>query len=205
MTTESPTRHGVPLRVLLVALVAGLILGAVTSLSDVHAEGLNPSDVWRVLAIILNAACSWLAVAVLAGRASRRPAWAAVAGALALVVAVLAYYGYGVTWGDRSGLGVHGVAHTAESWLLVAVLAGPSGGLLGWLSCRRTWLGSAATAVVGLAVIAEVLLRLRLTPSAFDRDPVWAWTLLAMALAGLVTVAVAVAVSTVRALSRTRS
>jgi hypothetical protein len=130
-------------RGLVVALLAGLVLGIGTRL----VYELPPE--WWWLARIGG---PWLAVAFGAGLSVRRPIDGALAGAVCLVTAILVYYAI-------MGLIQH--AYEASpfglAWLFVAVPAGLVFGALG-AAIRRPALRVPAAAILSATFVAEALL-----------------------------------------------
>jgi len=166
----------------------GISLGFLSAWTDVFAGGLEPAPAWRVLAMALNAGCTWAGLAVLCGWVMRTPGRGAVAGFLGLAVAVAAYYGYGVLFGDRSGVGL-GVTGAARVWLFASIVVGPVLGVIGAAIRRPGLPGLLASLVVPAGVVAEMLVLRPLSREEFRVDPALAGTrlmLVALAVAGAV-------------------
>jgi hypothetical protein len=126
------------------AVVAGLVAGAVTQIG----QGLLP-DLLRPFA---NAISPWLAVAFGVGATASSRRVAGGAGLLALVAALVGYFGlvlvrfgYGPTLGGANLV-----------WLLGAVVGGPVFGAAGHAWRREEgWLRAAGPALLGAAAVAE--------------------------------------------------
>ena len=137
------------------AVLMGVILGVAAAAGDSFV-GLGTPDAVRVLASIPNLGCLWVAMAFLAGAWFRRPWMAAVAGCGALVTAVIAYYTFGLTLGDRVDVGFAGVWPHFLRWLIAALVAGPALGILGYVFHRgRGGAGLLGALALPAAVIAE--------------------------------------------------
>jgi hypothetical protein len=127
-----------------VAVVVGLVTGAVTQLL----QGILPAEVGS----LANSITPWLAVAFAVGSRSRRPALAAIAGAITLLGAVVGYY-----WLVQVRFGyAPEIRGTVLLWIIAAVVGGPIFGLAGsWWRGDRPWLRATAAALLGAAAIAE--------------------------------------------------
>jgi hypothetical protein len=136
-------------------VLIGVILGVTAAAGD-SSIGLGTSDAARVLAWIPNLGCLWVGMAFLVGAWFRRPWMAAVAGCGALAAAVIAYYTFGLTLGDRVDVGFAGVRPYLLRWLVAALIAGPAFGVIGY-AFRRGRGGAGLLGAVALpaAVIAE--------------------------------------------------
>lgn len=146
---------------LLRALVLGVLLGALTSAADaaVGTSWGQDSTPIRAATVVLNFGALWALVAFLLGRKSRGRVAAMLAGVSALGAAVVAYYTYGATFGNRTDTPYETLTDVATTWLVIAVFAGP---LLGWAGRRsriRDPLGTAMLATVPVIVFAEVTYR----------------------------------------------
>jgi hypothetical protein len=136
-------------RRLSVAVALGTLLGILSLVGDsVSDEG--PTIIVNGLA---NATSPWVLVAFAAGVVQRRPGVGAIGGALALVIAVVAYYvAFRFVWGDR----LADVRITAVVWLAAAALAGSVMGAAGGaLSRPDPRLRAVALAVMCGALLAE--------------------------------------------------
>ena len=112
-----------------IALVAGLVAGAVTQLL----QGILPAGIGS----IANSATPWLAVAF--GVGSTAPRWwlAAIAGAVTLLAALVGYYGLVQL---RFGYGPE-LRGAVLLWLIAAVVGGPVFGVAGrWWRGDGPWL-----------------------------------------------------------------
>lgn len=170
-------------------LLAGLVLGIAATVAD---SLIHPGPAYaytRALSMVLNAASVWAGLGILAGWLVRRPLSALLAGPLALVVAVLAYYAYGVTLGDRLGVESGEVLATGQHWILYAVLIGPVLGLIGALMRRPGWIGLLACMVLPLGVAYDMTSLHHLDAGSFRLEPVYSSAQLAtVALAVLLVV-----------------
>jgi hypothetical protein len=131
-------------RALGVAVVAGLVAGAVTQLL----QGILPAEVGS----IANSATPWLAVAF--GVGATAPRWwiAALAGAITLLAALVGYYGLVQV---RYGYGVE-VRGTVLLWLIAAVVGGPVFGVAGrWWRGDGPWRRAIGPALLGASAMAE--------------------------------------------------
>jgi hypothetical protein len=104
---------------------------------------------------LANATALWTLTAFACGVLVRRIRWGALAGALALLLAVIAYYvAFRFVWGDR----LADVRIQAIVWLVAAIAAGSIMGAAGGLQAqpepRRRALG---LALVGGALVAEAV------------------------------------------------
>ena len=113
------------------ALCAGVALGIAAAAADRSIGG--TSDAVRVMLWIPNIGSLWVALAFLASAWLDCPWRSVLLGCGALVAAVCAYYAYGLTLGDRTGVGLHAILPTLAKWLVAAVVAGPVFGLSGFL------------------------------------------------------------------------
>jgi hypothetical protein len=127
-----------------IAAIAGLAAGAVTQV----AQGLLP-DGWGVVA---NSITPWLAVAFLTGSVAPTRSSALIGGAVALLGALVAYYGL---VDIRYGYGVS-LSGALRVWILGAVVGGPVFGLAGsWWRGSRAWPRAIGPALLGASAIAE--------------------------------------------------
>ncbi len=177
----------------LTVVTLGLVVGIGAAWSDVAGSTLDPSAIDRVLLVVLNAAATWAALAVLAGWIIGTPMWAAaLAGATGLLLAVAGYYAYGVIAGDRSETGVAGVLAVVRLWALAALIAGPVLGLAGALAHRPGWVGLVAALIVPAGIVVEQVVLRRFGPDELAVDPV-----LAFAQALLLVIGVAIALAAI--------
>jgi hypothetical protein len=142
-------------QVLVVPVLAGIVLGvgdvlAITHVAYPWANLANSSAVWAIAAFVLGAVLR------------TDPVRAAVAGAVLLVVAVEAYYGY-ATLTDLAGY--HAMwSPTSQTWLVFGVFAGVIFGVAGAWTREAVWwrrvVGSATGAAVLLGEALHTLLHL---------------------------------------------
>jgi hypothetical protein len=109
----------------------GLLLGVAAAAGD-RGMGLHTSDIARVVFWIPNIGSVWIAVAFFTGAWFRRPWMSSAAGCASLVSAVVAYYAFGLTLGDRAHLGLAAIGPTLLFWLVAAFVGGPTFGFLGF-------------------------------------------------------------------------
>lgn len=140
-----------------VAVLIGVALGVFDAAVLAHA-GATGSGTWRAASIVSNFALIWAGVAVLAGWIVARWALSALAGLLALLGAVLAYYAYGVQYASRTW---EEVQAATVFWSVVALVGGPLLGLVGAACHRPGALGVLARLVLPLGLVAQVAWRLR--------------------------------------------
>ncbi len=183
-----------------VVLALGALLGIATGAADALSGGLPPNDLARAVSVILNTGSMWAVLGVLAGWLVGRSLPGAVAGAAALLTAVIGYYGFGVLLGDRTGVGFAGVAGVVRLWALAALVAGPALGLVGAAIHRGGGIGLVASLVVPAGVLIEVIGLRQLDGRTFAVDPVLAIAQAAMVVAAVVAAAALV----VGALARSR-
>ncbi len=129
--------------------------------------------------MLLNSGTLWAASAVLAGWIVTRTTSAmlgALAGFAVLICAVLGYYVYGVTLGDRVGLGISALSGSVRVWLIASFIAGPLLGLAGAWTRRRDAVGVVARLLVPVGAVVEMVFYDRLRPDTFRVDPSLAWT-----------------------------
>ncbi|MHA6765026.1 DUF6518 family protein [Streptacidiphilus sp. PAMC 29251] len=125
--------------VLAAALLAGLVLGAVTNIL----QGVLPDS----LRMFANSGAVWVVAAYVAGVLVRRgPDWRTfAAGAATQVGAVAGYYGYAQF--ARDGMGA---LHAPAVWLAFALVAGPLFGTAGaWWQDEQWWRRTASLGVIG--------------------------------------------------------
>src|SRR5947209_17873740 len=162
--------------------LAAMALGAAAADVDMLSGGNNR---WRALDLVLNAACVWAGVGVLAGRVQKRAAPAARTGAAGLFLTVLAYYVVGELRAE--GTPVFSLSPHTELWLFAAAIAGPPLGMVGLWTRRRDLLGLAARLVVPAAIFGEeAVLHPLATTAAFTFDPWLSWTQAAMVIFAVV-------------------
>lgn len=169
-------------------VVGGLALGVWASAADSLGSSFAGGDSWRAAAIILNSGAVWAGSAFLAGWYVRTWMPAALAGPLALALAVVGYYVYGIAFGNRGHVGFEGLSESVRFWLVAAVVAGPVLGLVGASARSSGAVGLLARLVIPAGVTLEVTTRggFRPTRHTFDQDPVAAWTLTSLLAAALV-------------------
>lgn len=155
-------------------LIGGVLLGLLCWLGDRVTGEANALAV--ALTWLGNIGATWVLLAALMGRASRRPRTAAVRGAVSLGTAALSYYGLAALTGGRGEGATGDPARLVLFWLAVSAGGGALFGALGQLARPEAgWKASAALAVLGGALAAEGLAYLFLS-----RDyllQVWPYTL----------------------------
>ena len=178
----------------IVVAVGGVALGVVTAASDTAAGGLDQTGWSRALGMVLNAGVVSAGAAVLAGWVVRRAGRSAgaLAGFAVLVCAVVGYYAYGVTLGDRAGLGMAALSGVIRWWLVASVVAGPLLGTAGVLARRADLWGLAARLVVPGGALVEMVVLRRLGAETFRVDPALAWAQALIVVAALLGAAWAV-------------
>jgi hypothetical protein len=175
---------------LLLALTAAAILGATTSHADAIAGALTQTGASRALSMALNAGSTWAIFAIAVGWWIGRPVRGPIGAALALSVATVAYYAYGVGFGDRADPGSSGVVAAGSRWVLAALLIGPVLGSVGVIARSSARLGAAVcwAPVIGMGL--ELSVRHGLNLNTFAIDPWLGWTQIGMlAGAGILSVA----------------
>jgi hypothetical protein len=155
--------------------VLGVALGVATAWSDVIAGGLEQDGMSRALSMALNSGSAWAALAALGGWLIGRPIASALAGFVALLAAIAAYYLFGVLAGDRAQVGFAGIGGAVRMWALLAVVAGPILGVAGAMIRRPGKTGLLAALVVPAGVTVEMLGLRRLGGETFAVDPALAW------------------------------
>lgn len=180
----------------------GLLVGVGASATDAHQGFGADNRPWvRVLSILLNVATAWVLAAFVAGRVTQTWGQAVAAGSMSLYVAVVGYYVYGVTLGDRIDVGLSALTGVTGYWLLVATVAGPVFGVLGRVTHLPGVAGTlAALSVPGVAA-GEVVGRLRISRDGFQTDPLREWTCAALLLAAMACAAWTLARAAVPAVS----
>ncbi|WP_121183033.1 DUF6518 family protein [Nocardiopsis sp. Huas11] len=158
MPKARPSRDRPSPVVFLLASLAGPVLGALTLLG----AGLLP---WWIGSLFTDASAGWCAVVILVGlwAGTRLPPWQVlVAGALALLSAVVCYYAVAaaLTGGPAALLDPVGRLVPAWLWLLAACVAGPL------LTGAGTWIRHALRSrrLVGLGLLGGVFLADALLP-----------------------------------------
>lgn len=131
-------------RVLLVSVVAGIVLGVGDLVWMTHVpfplgEVANSSAVWAVSAFVLAAVLRL------------DPVRGALAGVVMLLVAVEAYYGAAIAL-DQASMATLTSSNT-QMWLFFALVSGPAFGVAGAWAVGSSWLRS----VIGWALAAGVL------------------------------------------------
>ena len=143
MTAGAPPAASIA-RTVGIAVVAGLVAGAVTQLL----QGILPPGIGS----IANAATPWLAVAFGVGSTARRWWLAALAGAITLLAALVGYYGLVQV---RYGYGVE-LRGTVLLWLIAAIVGGPVFGVAGrWWRGDGPWRRAIGPALLGASAMAE--------------------------------------------------
>lgn len=122
-----------------VVVVAGLAVGIVTQIL----QGVLP-DGWGVLA---NSGVMWALLAFALGMVMPSPRWAAVGGAVELVIASIAYY-MAVAWFEGNSSEVR----SALVWSMAGIVAGSVFGLAGWCARRTEWRNAALALVSGVLI-----------------------------------------------------
>jgi hypothetical protein len=110
---------------------AGLLLGIAAAAGD-RGMGLHTSDIARIMFWIPNIGSVWIALAFFTGAWLCRAWMSTAAGCASLASAVVAYYGFGLTLGDRAHLGLAVIGPTLLFWLAAAFVGGPTFGFLGF-------------------------------------------------------------------------
>lgn len=152
-------------------IIGGLVLGVAAAASDLYVlqHGTTAARAW---ALVLNAGWTWAALSVWSGWLIRHPAPALVAGMLGALVAVIAYYVFAGTVGDRVHLGVAGLLPRMERWSMVALIFGPFLGLIGALTRRRGVIGLLAALVVPIGAAIEFMAYRHFDRRTFEFQPV---------------------------------
>jgi hypothetical protein len=134
-----------------VTILAALLLGVLLGLFSARGDGVQ----LMVINGLANAASPWIILAFAAGALQRAPRDGALAGAVALLAAVVTYYAGFLAGGAAFLLPFLAV------WAVAAVVAGGLLGLAGgaWRSDRARW-GAAAVALVCGLLLAEAAHRL---------------------------------------------
>ena len=122
----------------MLALVAGVLLGVISRLSDL----LAPEVGW-----IGNLFAPWLAVAFLLGFRAPTKLVAAMTGALALVIAAITHYA--VLRLSRDGFDAELLRHPVPMWCLIGGAGGALFGVLGWAAVD----GRARVSIVSAALL----------------------------------------------------
>ena len=148
ISTPSDIRDGSATRsagnVLLVAAVVGVAIGVFSILAD----GILPG---RLFTLLGNIAAPWGLAAFVVGFRATSPRLGALAGALALVVGVVTYYG-------GSAVRSSSVGQLNVVWTVVALVAGPViGACAAAISTRRDHPPLVAVAIPGAMFVAEGL------------------------------------------------
>lgn len=129
------------------ALLLGIALGALSSFGDASSV--------VIVNALANAASPWLLAAFLAGAVQRSPGRAAIAGLLALGVALAAYYARLMLDDVAAPVALVG------AWTVIVAVAGPLMAVVGWGWAHRVdrWRTSAVSLLAG-AFLAEAAHRL---------------------------------------------
>ena len=182
------------MRRLLAVCGLGVAFGAATSLSNWLGSQFDADSIARIPSLILDAGWTWAAFGILAGwlasapRPSSAPRFlhAALASALGLIAATVAYFGVDAIVRDEP-LG----SYTAEMvrWWAASILAGPILGLVGALARSPTVPGLLARLVIPVAATLQMLgIPSAISPVA--SPAVTAARLLVLAAAAVATIAV---------------
>ena len=173
-----------------VVVVGGLALGIGASAADAFMGFGDGSHAWvRVASIALNMITAWVGAAFLVGRVARSARSAVVGGLAVLYSAVLGYYAFGATFGDRAHVGWATLSAVSIRWLVVATLVGPAFGVLGYLARRRDWFGIIATLSLPATAAVEVVGLFRISLDGFRIDPLRESTIAAVLMAAFVAAA----------------
>jgi len=143
--------------VLLVVAVVGLLFGTLATLLNAPpGDDVLDDNPVRVASLVINSGIVWAGVAVLAGWLVGSTPQGLLAGPLALILAVVAYYLLGAAVGSENRDGSFDqVAH----FTLVSLLAGPVAGAVGAAIRRRGVLGLLPALVVPVGVCLEAIWR----------------------------------------------
>lgn len=165
----------------------GLLVGVGASAADaLQGFGADNRPWVRVLSILLNSATVWVLTAFVAGRVARTWRQAVAAGSMSLYLAVVGYYTYGVTLGDRIDVGLGALTGVTGYWLLMATVAGPVFGVLGRVTQLTGLSGPLAALSVPAVAVLEVVGRYHISLNGFQIDPLREWTCVALLLAAMV-------------------
>ncbi|MFE4356735.1 DUF6518 family protein [Kitasatospora sp. NPDC056800] len=150
--SKSPTRPADAV-VCALAVPAGLALGVVALVADTV-----PGQLGSILSVAASTGVAWGVGAGILGAACQRLLTAACAGALIMVLAVLTYYGGNAVVHIRPSAGGGYLVDKTGFWAMVAVVAGPAAGALGWRITHGTALAkSLAAGVLGGLVVVQGL------------------------------------------------
>jgi hypothetical protein len=166
--------------------VLAVLVGAVIGIGGSYLDASSgPDSIGPALMIPLNMGSIWAAAAIGVGSLAHRRWVGALSGLTVLVAGVGGYYLYGLVAGDRTDVGLSGVAGVLRAWLVVGVIAGPVLGLIGHTARGDGWLAVAAAWVAPIGIIAEILVRMRPSLSELETDPSRFWSLAAIAILAL--------------------
>ncbi|GGR81241.1 hypothetical protein GCM10010252_19700 [Streptomyces aureoverticillatus] len=183
----------------LLAWAAVLAAGAVTGALGPQLED-SPITFFHVMALVLADGWAWIALGFVIGLAHTRTAQAAVAGPVALITAVCAYYTVQAAHGafseavslESSSAGTrtdwNGFAATTLLWCLVAAIAGVLAALAGNQARQSGLPGLLLRLAVPAMAIVETSLRLDHEAHAAGHAAEMTWTVTRLAAAAAVVI-----------------
>jgi hypothetical protein len=174
----------------LLAILMGAGLGIASAVADADVA-LHPESNLRALGMITDTVSIWVLAAVLGGWLLARKPWTALGGLVVLASGFVAWFVYLASRpGGSFDLGALGPEPRA--WAIAGLVVGPLFGLLGGVSRSSSIVGVCARISAPVALVAEIVMRHRITTQEFSVDPTLAWTSVVLLIAGLLMAAIGV-------------
>ena len=118
------------LKSLLIAIIFGAFIGIISSYGDTLFNN-GQFDIILLVTGYFNTATIWGISAFLIGERTKSRKFALILGVSLLLAAVITYYIYGATIGNRSAIPLVTILRTAELWSIVGIIVGSIYGIAG--------------------------------------------------------------------------
>jgi hypothetical protein len=174
----------------LLAIVMGAGLGIATAVADAEVAA-HPESNFRALGVITDTVSIWVLAAVLGGWLLARKPWTALSGLLVLASGCASWFLY---LASRPGgsYDLASIGPEPRAWAIAGLVLGPLFGLLGGVSRSNSIVGVCARISAPIALVAEIVMRHRISTQEFHIDPTLAWTSVILLIAGLLMAAIGV-------------
>lgn len=174
----------------MLAIAMGAGLGIATAVADVQVA-LDPESNFRALGVITDTVSIWVLAAVLGGWLLARKPWTAFGGLVVLASGFVSWFLY-LAAQPGGSYDISAIGPQARAWALAGLVLGPLFGLLGGIARSSSVVGVCARISAPIALVAEIVMRHRITTQEFSIDPTLAWTSVILLISGLLMAAIGV-------------
>jgi hypothetical protein len=174
----------------LLAMLMGAGLGIASAVADADVA-LHPESNLRAVGMITDTVSIWVLAAVLGGWLLARKPWTAFGGLLVLASGFGSWFIY-LSTRPGTSFGISTIGAEPKAWAVAGLVLGPLFGMLGGVSRSNSIVGVCARISAPIALVAEIVMRHRISNQEFSVDPTLAWTSVVLLLAGLLMAAIGV-------------